>query len=75
MLEVPSTLKQVLAHTLVNTKLIAFSDVGGAIGADLEAYVSLIRAIHGDSGDLRCHICGLHPQQHSSVYSSALSLS
>jgi hypothetical protein len=28
----------------VNTKLIAFSDVGGAIGADLEAYVSLIRA-------------------------------
>jgi hypothetical protein len=44
MLEVPSTLKQVLTHTLVNTKLIAFSDVRGAIGADLEAYVSLIRA-------------------------------
>jgi hypothetical protein len=41
--EVPTALKQGLAHELVNVKLIVFSDVKGAIGASLEACVSLIR--------------------------------
>jgi hypothetical protein len=42
--EVPSMLKQGLTYELVNVKLITLSDVGGAIGAGLEAYVSLIMA-------------------------------
>jgi hypothetical protein len=41
--EVPSALIQGLAHVLVNAKLITLIDVGGAIGASLEACVSLIR--------------------------------
>jgi hypothetical protein len=44
MSEVPSALKQVLAHELVNAKLITLSDVRGAIGVGLEACASLIRA-------------------------------
>jgi hypothetical protein len=66
MSEVPSTLKQGLAHELANAKLIALSDVGGAIGAGFEARVSLIRAkvdARGDVGGLRCHTSGLHSQQ------------
>jgi hypothetical protein len=59
-------LKQGLTYELVNVKLITLSDVGGAIGAGLEAYVSLIMAkvdAQGDVRGLRCHASGLHPQQ------------
>jgi hypothetical protein len=65
MSEVPSALKQVLSHELVNAKLITFSDVRGAIGAGLEACASLIRAkvdAQGDAWGLWCHASGLHPQ-------------
>jgi hypothetical protein len=58
--------KQRLVHELVNVKLIVLSDVEGALGAGLEAYVSLIRArvdARGDVGGLRCHASGLHLQQ------------
>jgi hypothetical protein len=58
--------KQGLIHELVNVKLIMLSDVGGAIGAGLEARVCLIRAkvdTRGDAGGLRCHASSLRPQQ------------
>jgi hypothetical protein len=51
---------------LVNVKLIVLSDVGGAIGANLEARVSLIRVkvdAQGDVGGPQCHASGLHLQQ------------
>jgi hypothetical protein len=37
---------------LVNVKLIVLSDVGGAIGANLEARISLIRAKVDAQGDV-----------------------
>jgi hypothetical protein len=66
MSEVPSALKQGSTHELMNVKLIAFNDVGGAICDDLEACISLIRVkanAWGDAGGLQCHASGLHHQQ------------
>jgi hypothetical protein len=54
-----------MVHELVNAKLIMLSDVGGALGAGLEACVSLIRVkvdAHDDAGGLRCRASGVHPQ-------------
>jgi hypothetical protein len=64
MSEVPLALKQGFAHELVKAKLIAFSDVRGAIDTGLEAYVCLIRAkvdVQGDVGGFWCHASSLHP--------------
>jgi hypothetical protein len=51
MSEVPSALKQGLAHELTNVKLIMLNDVRGAIGTSFEACVSLIRVKVGARGD------------------------
>jgi hypothetical protein len=51
---------------LSGCELIVLSDVGGAIGANLEACVSWIRAkvdAQGDAGGPQCHASGLHLQQ------------
>jgi hypothetical protein len=49
----------------VNAKLIVLSDVGGVVGAGLEACISLSRVkvdARGDAGGLRCHASALLPQ-------------
>jgi hypothetical protein len=58
MLEVPSALRQGSTHELVNTKLIVVNDVEGAIG-EIRVKVE----VRGGARGLRCHACGLHPQQ------------